>query len=178
MQGDSNPDAVVRRDEYHRLPGVTVPALPPVAAKNESAEASVSEDEYSDEFGDESEFVHATVVGKKLAESVENPCPVRSAGKIVEIIEKPKRDHIINPEPLDSPSLADSGYDSLLEPSDCVIRVFGQTEVCESVVSGSKRSGSEWMVNVLNGFLRDNRTGEEFLFRQFGQAFPHSHQKY
>lgn len=138
-----------------------------------SAPQAESEDEFADEFG-ESEFVHATAVGKKLAESAKSV--VESKGepkKALAPAGNEKKSVILNAEELDE-SLADAEYDNIQEPVDCGIRVFGQTEVCESIV-GPRRSDSRWMVTIMNGFVRvgDALSGEEIPFRTANQTMSH-----
>jgi hypothetical protein len=101
---------------------------------------------------------------------------LQSSDKTVEIIaiknDVPQvKQVILNSEELDE-TLADADYDDIPEPIDCSIRVFGQTEVCESI-AGPKRSDSRWMTTVLNGFLRDIKSGEEIPFRTANQTMPH-----
>ena len=130
-----------------------------------------SDDEFADEFGD-AEFVHATEVGRKLAEM-----PVRPTEPTPAVARAPKpvvKKVIADAEELPD-SLADPEYDAILEPSDCDVRIFGQTEVCESV-EGPRRSDSRWMVTVLNGFVQLQSTGEEYLFRTANQMMPHASQ--
>ena len=162
----------VDRSKYLALlnPDQSVPPSPEPAIASE-------EDEFADEFGD-AEFVHATEAGRKIADSVAKSSGLAMAESSNDV-NKPraKRDAgltIVNAEPLPD-SLADPEYDAILEPSDCDVRIFGQTEICESV-EGPRRSDSRWMVTVLNGFVKRKGSKEEILFRTANQTLTHLYQ--
>ena len=166
--GNSDPSAVVNRSKYMTLPASSPKASIAVeSAPIEDLNLPVPEvDEYADEFED-SEFVSST---KLFPENIilHPHVPVVPTRRVV--VEKKKE--LINVEELND-DLEDTEYDSIPEVSDCGVRIFGQTEVCESTV-GSRRSDSKWMVTVLNGFLRDENE-DEFLFRTAKQTMGHLH---
>lgn len=143
----------------------------------EIAEVKSEDDDFEDEFGD-AEIVHTTEAGRKMAESAirsQNAGTFSAAPKSAP--RKPstlKKREIINPEDLDDESLDEPDYDRILEPHDCSIRVFGQTEVCETVV-GPRRADSRWIVTILNGIVK-TKDGKETLFRTAKQVMPHLHQ--
>ena len=170
---DSDPSTVDRSKYTIHKPSNEV-ELPPVSPT--PLPEAESEDEFADEFG-ESEFVHATAVGKKLAESAKSVVENKSEPKKIVLASagSEKKLVILNAEELDE-SLADPEYDKIPEPVDCGIRVFGQTEVCESIV-GPRRSDSRWMVTIMNGFVRSGgESGEEIPFRTANQTMSHFHQ--
>jgi hypothetical protein len=170
----SNPDSVVNRSKYMTYPTQDSVKLDSAAATEASSppappKPADEDDDYADEFGD-AEVVHTSEVGRRLAvsqpavtspEAPRRPLPTR----------KPAEP--IDPIPL-TDDLADPEYDSILEPIDCEYRVFGQTEVCESVV-GPRRWDSRWMVTILNGFVR-LPSGDEMFFRTAKSTLPHLHQ--
>ena len=161
--GDSQP---VHRSKY--LNDAAKPHAQPIVPPPEAQ----SDDEFADEFGD-AEFVHATQAGKKIAESTQPqsvimlpvPSPTRPEKETPKTV-------IVNVEELPD-SLLDPEYDSIPEPSDCKIRIYGQTEVCESV-EGPRRSDSRWMITVLNGFVKVD--DKEILFRTANQTVSHLYQ--
>jgi len=180
----SNPQAVVNRAKYMTNPALTqppppsnVPAVPESAIPEITTNPQGSDDEFEDEFGD-AEIVHTTQVGKKLHEAATqqqnltattfNPLPLPRR-----VLAKKQRE-IINPEELLDDSLYDPDYDNIPEAKDCDIRVFGQTEVCESVV-GPRRSDSRWIITVLNGIMKISEN-EEIIFRTCKQTMQHLHQ--
>ena len=171
---DSDP-SVVDRTKY--MLNVSIPVPDAIVPQTDDSPADVVEDEFADEFGD-AEFVHATEVGRKLAESATLAAVPKQASAAVPNV--PRRvqvsqvKELINPEELDD-SLADPEYDNIPEPSYCDVRIFGQTEVCESIV-GPRRSDSQWMVTVLNGFVKTGNGSEELLFRTANPTMPHLHQ--
>lgn len=160
----------IDRSKY--FPGRTVAEAEVKAEPVVVRDDSEFEDEFADEFG-EAEFVHATEVGRKLADAPALP-PAAIAAPIRPVKTVSKKE-IVGAEELED-SLADAEYDALLEPEDCDIRIFGQTEVCESV-EGPRRADSRWMVTVLNGFVQLKPSGEEYLFRTANQMMPHSSQR-
>ena len=168
---DSNPSSVTRAKYRINKGSPTVP----VPNKPKPVTAVVEEDDFSNEF-DDAEFVHATEVGRKLAESTNLPpkpassTPPPASKQLVVAVKD-----MVNVEALDD-SLDNPDYDQILEPHECQVRVFGQTEVCESV-QGPRRSDSKWMVTVLNGFLK-TKNDEEYLFRTANQTMPHIHQHF
>ena len=168
---NSNP-AAVDRGKYMLNPpsSILIDAVVPVAEPQ-----SEPDDEFADEFED-SEVIHATHVGKKLAESVSS-LPEASVLDPQPAIRKlvVKTKEVVNVEELDD-SLDDQEYDQILEPSECDVRIFGQTEICESV-QGPRRADSRWMVTVLNGFIQ-TKSGDEYLFRTSNQTMPNLHQHF
>jgi hypothetical protein len=178
----SNPKAVLNRAKYMTNPAVKQepvnvttlnPTIEETAAKDTVPEHS--EDEFEDEFGD-AEIVHTTQVGKRVHEAQTSALKAESylpeQQPLRRTLAKKQRE-IINPESLDD-SLDDPDYDNIPEPSSCDIRVFGQTEVCESVV-GPRRSDSRWIITVLNGILK-TQGGDEFIFRTSKHTMQHLHQ--
>jgi hypothetical protein len=161
--GDSNP---VDRSKY------LADAVKPLDQSIPEVYEAQSDDEFADEFGD-AEFVYATQAGKKIAESTQPKpvaiLPVPSTTRPEK--ETPKAEKV-NVEELPD-SLSDPEYDSIPEPRDCRIRIYGQTEVCESV-EGPRRSDSRWMVTVLNGFVKID--DKEILFRTANQTVSHLYQ--
>lgn len=135
------------------------------------------EEEFADEFGD-AEFVYATEAGRKMAGSAEKSSGIKNVQSPVETLkagDEPQTiSQVLNEEILQD-SLADPDYDAILEPSDCDVRIFGQTEICESV-DGPRRCDSRWMITVLNGFLKRKDSNEETLFRTANQTFTHLNQ--
>lgn len=168
---DSNPSSVTRSKYRIKIDSPTAP----IPTKPEPVTEVVEEDDFSDEF-DDAEFVHATEVGRKLAESTNVPArpacttPPPATKQLVVAVKD-----MVNVEALDD-SLDDPDYDQIIEPHECQVRVFGQTEVCESI-QGPRRSGSRWMVTVLNGFVK-TKNDEEYLFRTANQTMPHFHQHF
>ena len=169
---DSNPASVVNRAKYLTHPAKVNASPTGVATESKPTVVVDEEAEYADEF-DDSEFVHATEVGQKLAATfssvVAPPMPVVPRRNVAE----PKKKELVNVEELDGSELEDSEYEGIPEVTDCEVRVFGQTEVCESVV-GPRRVDSRWIVTVMNGFVR-TKNGDEILFRTAKQTLPHFH---
>ena len=164
---DSDPSTVDRTKYMVRKANSAVRSSG-VAAPEPVIPTPDSDDEFADEFGD-SEFIHATQVGKKLAEGARSQSePKKVAPRPVSEVPEKKAALIVDAEELDD-SLAYTEYDDIPEPMDCSVRVFGQTEICESNI-GPKRSESRWMVTVLNGFVRLVDSGEEIPFRTANQT--------
>jgi hypothetical protein len=174
IAGSSDPTLIANRAKY-----LTYPGSVPKSEKGETVlkpedSAESSEDEFEDDFGD-AEIVHTTEAGRKMAEVALKteelqpsiaPITIRSTSV--------KKKEIINPETLEDDCFKEADYDTIPEPADCAVRVFGQTEVCETVV-GPRRSDSRWIVTVLNGFVK-TEAGKETLFRTAKQVMPHLHQ--
>jgi hypothetical protein len=167
---DSDP-SVVDRSKYMRgNVGDTI-----IVQAEETSDADY-EDEFADEFSD-GDVIHATEVGRKLAETpavptaTPTPKPATAAKLNSERAPAPA---LVNVEELPD-TLDDPNYDRIPEPSDCDIRIFGQTEVCESL-EGPRRADARWMVTIFNGFVQIKSTGEEFVFRTASQTMPHIHE--
>ena len=176
---DRAAEMAANRAKYMTYPG-TKPATP-VEVKAEPQPNPVvpqsvdDDDEFEDEFGD-AEIIHTTEVGRKMAEVAiksEGPGIVSTTSTTRRVVSTKKKE-IINAEDLNDESLNETDYDTILEPSDCEVRVFGQTEVCETVV-GPRRSDSRWIVTILNGIVKTS-DGKETLFRTAKQVMPHLHQ--
>ena len=161
---DSDPRSVVKRAEYTIRPDLAAPADLPAAS---------SDDEFSDEF-DSADFQHATDTGRRQAEDAARAEEARKLRedekrRKLEALEARKEQELSELvfEPLDE-SLADPEH--YLEPEACPVRVFAQTEICDST---GKRQDSRWLVVLLNGILR--YPGKcEILFRSARQTFSHS----
>lgn len=153
---DSKPLSAANRAKYMKLPG-SVDLLPVVPVADTVAE----NDEYEDEFSDE-DFVPAIEM-PTLEPAV---VPVRIVPRRVVAMPSPRE--LVNVEELIPSLLEDVEYDAIPEIGD--ICIFGQTEVCESIV-GPRRHDSRWMVTVMNGFV----VGEEILFRTAKMSMGHLH---
>lgn len=169
----SDPSAVVNRAIYMTHPALAK-KVPPVAVDSTPAPPVSTtlpdDDEYSDEFGD-AEVVHTTEVGRRLAAASSTIVPT-AAARSPDPPRKPVASRRPAPvDPIDlTPDLGDPEYDNIPEPKDCECRVFGQTEICESVV-GPRRGDSRWMLTILNGFIQTSE--EELFFRTAKATFPH-----
>lgn len=163
---DSDP-RVADRSKYARtnVETVSLVADEPVAIAD-------IDDDFADEFSD-GDVVHATEAGRKLAETPALPVAVPLSTARVPT-SRPPQAELVNVEELPE-TLDDPEYDKIPEPSDCDIRIFGQTEVCESV-EGPRRVDSRWMVTVLNGFVQIGTTGQEIVFRTASQTMSHIHE--
>ena len=158
---DSDPRSVVKRAEYTTRPDLLI------------TEERTSDDEFEDEF-DAAEFHYATDLGRKQAldairaEDAERAREIEKKRKL-EVIELRKEQELaaLEFEPLDD-SLADT--QPYLEPEACQVRLFAQTEVCDST---GKRHDSKWLIVLLNGILR-YKGKAEILFRSARQTFQHS----
>jgi hypothetical protein len=139
--------------------------------KPTSEESLPEEDEFADEFSD-GEMVHSSEAARKLATTAVKQPEVPSEKVKPPTQAVPRK--IESAEQL-SDSLEDAEYDAIGEPSDCDIRVYGQTEVCDSG-EGARKSESRWVVTVLNGFIRCETSDEEILFRTSNLTRPHIHQ--
>jgi hypothetical protein len=170
----SDPTLIANRAKYLTYPG-TVPKSELLETIPKPEESAPSEDdEFEDDFGD-AEIIHTPEVGRKMAEvGSKTEALTVSVAPTYRKPSSSKKREIINPETLDDESLYEADYDTIPEPSDCAVRVFGQTEVCETVV-GPRRSDSRWIVTVLNGFVK-TKDGKETLFRTAKQVMPHLHQ--
>ncbi len=171
----SDPNAVLNRAVYLTHPALVKKeesvSVANAASSTEPRPRVVDEDEeYLDEFGD-SEVVHTTEVGRRLAAAsvVQQSSAVRSP----EPVRKPLPSRKVPPvDPIElAADLEDPEYDQIPEPRDCECRIFGQTEICESVV-GPRRSDSRWMLTILNGFVQMSPGGELF-FRTAKATLPH-----
>jgi len=159
------PGSVTTRPEEEKITAAPLPVAP----------VASDDDDFEDDFGD-AEIIHTTEAGRKMAETVlKTAQPTTSTtASIVRRVAVQKKKEISNPEDIDDDSLNEVEYDNILEPSDCAVRVFGQTEVCETVV-GPRRSDSRWIVTILNGIVK-TPDGKETLFRTAKQVMPHLHQ--
>jgi hypothetical protein len=159
---DSDPSAA-NRAKYERT--LAIKKSEPKTDEMEQTE----EDDFADEFS-EGEMVHSSEAARKLAMIPAKP--------VETIRQNPKGQEtsrcIENAEELDD-SLADPTYDAIQEPSDCDIRVYGQTEVCDSG-EGARKSESRWVVTLLNGFIKPDGSDDEILFRTSNLTRPHIHQ--
>lgn len=168
---DSDP-RVADRSKYARTNPDTVSLV-----VDEPVAVADIDDDFADEFSD-GDVVHATEAGRKLAETPALAVTVSVSTARVPTSRPSERSkpqaELVNVEELPE-TLDDPEYDKIPEPSDCDIRIFGQTEVCESV-EGPRRVDSRWMVTVLNGFVQIGSTGQEIVFRTASQTMSHIHQ--
>lgn len=190
----SDPSVVVNRSKYLTHPALAKNTVQALVVKSEEcipepiydekpavpdppAAIQDDDDEYCDEFGD-AEVVHTTEVGRRLAAITPLSVPATTA-RTPEPVRKSVANRKAPPvDPIElTADLEDPEYDKILEPSDCECRIYGQTEICESVV-GPRRSDSQWMITILNGFVQMGSEPELF-FRTAKCTLPHllQHQK-
>jgi len=158
---DSQPLSVTKRLEYTTRPDL-------VANAEVLADSA---DDFSDDF-EPAEFHHATDTGRRQAQeavAAEQARGLREEEKRrkLEAIEARKEEELSK---LVFEDLGDELAEKYFpEPQNCAVRIFAQTEVCDST---GKRLDSKWLVVLSNGILRfPGRC--ELLFRSARQTFQH-----
>ena len=159
---DSNPRSVTKRVEYTTRPDLVF---------NPNASLPEIDDEYdADDFDD---FHHSTDTGRRqAADAARADFELRQS-------ESEKKRKLQAQEALRQGELAKLQFEELTEdladppqytePSSASLRIFAQTEICNS---SGKRNDSRWLVVLLNGILR--LEGKcEILFRSARQTFEH-----
>ena len=180
----------VRRDVIEAVKRKWIAGLPPAVSSKDSVpsnrskyerkgiiqappHAPVNVDSSSDDFGDEfsdGEVIHSSEAARKLAAlpmKETEPLVIKSKVKVAEVAKPPAE----SVEEL-SDSLENSEYEAIPEPSQCDIRVFGQTEICEAGDGSGRKGESSWMVTVLNGFIQtQDEPKVEIIFRTSSDVY-------
>jgi hypothetical protein len=183
----SDPEAVMNRAEYYKLPFEIEALMGEDGRIGASGEVKIegiddNDEEDGESFGDsdfsDSGVQHVSVLGKRQHEEKER------ARKYAQEVYDEKRRRLIEMEELagngendETVKIEYSDLESDLleaedfkEPSDAVVQIFAQTEICD--VGGKKKSlnNGRWLVVMFNGIIKIKGKGE-FLFRSGRQTF-------